>query len=229
MGLCLSLAAEFQATIMQPSPAPGREIQVKWHPPDAGWCKLNTDGSARGCPGISGAGGVVRDSDGKWLRGFSRYLGQTNSFTAEVWGLRDGLRMALSLNISALVVECDAKAVLDLVWGQEPQNDKLMPLIVDCRELSKCFHRFSMTHTYREGNQVADVLARLGGNMKVSEAVQDQEVSSFNNGCTFELDSETILYYDSPPGNVLLALLGDRVGVTTPRFVRTVLADYVGD
>ena len=46
-----------------PSKAP-RIISVTWYPPILGWTKVNTDGSAVGAPGCSGAGGIFRNSRG---------------------------------------------------------------------------------------------------------------------------------------------------------------------
>ena len=50
--------------------------------------KLNTDGSFCGSTGLVGCGGVVRDDAGRWVMGFSRSIGMTNSFAAKLWGLR---------------------------------------------------------------------------------------------------------------------------------------------
>ena len=49
----------------------------------------------------AGCGGVVRDEHGNWVAGFTRHIGATNSFAAELWGLRDGLLLCSKLNISS--------------------------------------------------------------------------------------------------------------------------------
>ena len=46
-------------------------------------------------------GGLVRDEHGNWVAGFTRHIGTTNIFAAELWGLRDGLLLCRSLNISS--------------------------------------------------------------------------------------------------------------------------------
>lgn len=178
---------------------------------------------------MSGAGGVVRDSDGNWLRGFCRYLGHTNSLLAELWAVRDGLRMAKSLDITALVVELDAKSVLDLIWGTGKPNGVLMPIILDCRELSRGFSRFRSIHTFREGNSVADSLAKLGRERTLPMPHSEISLNSRLHMPFFDSRPGSIVYFDSPPGNALIASLGDRFGVTTPRFVRQEIADLVGD
>ena len=49
-----------------------------------GWVKLNTNGSAIGNPSLAGYEGIIRDENGHWVAGFSRKIGITNSFVAEL-------------------------------------------------------------------------------------------------------------------------------------------------
>ena len=98
-----------------------------------GWKKLNTDGSVFGSFGQVGCGGVVRDEHGNWIVGFTRHIGTTNFFAAEFWGLRDDLSLCLSLNIPCLVVEVDAKAVVDVPRNHNYDNIIISPIMDDCR------------------------------------------------------------------------------------------------
>lgn len=50
---------------------------------------------------------------GNWVVGFSRKIGKANSFLAEIWALRDGLISCNQLNLNAVMVELDAKALVD--------------------------------------------------------------------------------------------------------------------
>ncbi|KAL1551887.1 hypothetical protein AAHA92_19675 [Salvia divinorum] len=47
-----------------------RSLSVLWHPPDAPWVKLNTDGAYSTSTGQAGGGGLVRGSDGSLLGAF---------------------------------------------------------------------------------------------------------------------------------------------------------------
>ena len=67
--------------------------QIRWEKPDSGWVKLNTDGSTFDLLNVVGCGGLIRDDQGNWLGRFSRHIGHTNSFIAEVWALRDGFQL----------------------------------------------------------------------------------------------------------------------------------------
>lgn len=86
---------------------------MRWEKPPRGWAKLNTDRASFGNRGLASCGGIVRDEHGNWVAGFSRKIGITSSFMVELWGLKDRLTLCNNLNISSLVVELDAKAIVD--------------------------------------------------------------------------------------------------------------------
>ena len=48
------------------------------------WIKLNLNGSSLGNPGLAGGGCIFRNDDGGWILGFSRHIGITSSFMAEL-------------------------------------------------------------------------------------------------------------------------------------------------
>ena len=98
-----------------------------------GWAKLNTDGSALGSSGKAGGGGLIKDHNVDWVVGFSRSLGCTNSFMVELWALRDGLILAKDLNLNSLIVELDAKSVVQLM-NSDSTNMPMKPLLTDYRQ-----------------------------------------------------------------------------------------------
>ena len=108
---------------------------VRWEKPQEGWVKLNTDEASKGNPGLAGCGGVVRNEDGRWIMGFARRIGVTTSFVAELWGLREGLFLCSNLNVQFLVIELDAKAVVDVFLNPNYQNNAVSPILEDCRQL----------------------------------------------------------------------------------------------
>lgn len=137
-------------------------VACRWEKPPEGWMKLNSDGCAAGSPGLAGCGGVVRDSHGNWVTGFSRHIGITNSFVAELWGLRDGLLLCNNLNIPALIVEMDAKSIVDIFCRNGYVNEVISPLLDDCRMLINNFQQIQVSHVFRQSNRCADALARVG-------------------------------------------------------------------
>ena len=109
--------------------------RVRWEKPQVGWKKLNTDSASKGNSGLARCGGVARDENGRWIAGFSRHIGVTSSFEAELWGLREGLIFCSNLNIHSLLVELDAKAVVDIFLNPNYQNSAVSPILEDCKHL----------------------------------------------------------------------------------------------
>ena len=103
--------------------------RVRWEILDIGWVKLNSDGSSRGNPGVTGSGGLIRNEKGEWICGFARRIGITTSFAVELWGLRDGLLQCLNLNLSFVLIELDAKSIVDLLVNSDYSNNAISPLV----------------------------------------------------------------------------------------------------
>lgn len=99
-----------------------------------------------GSPGQASCGGIVRDSHGRWVFGFSKHIGITNSFVAELWGLRDELILCNNLNIIFLLVELDTKAVVDILNRLDYVNNVVSLILDDCRLLASWFHRIQFKH-----------------------------------------------------------------------------------
>ena len=78
---------------------------------------------------------MIRDSEGKWLRGFARSIGFTTSITVEFWALKDGLLLAVQIGVQKLVIELDAKVVVELVQSYSPSNAFYSSLLADSRSL----------------------------------------------------------------------------------------------
>jgi ribonuclease HI len=195
-----SLAIEFFFSL----PCKGTELPksttlIGWQHPPTGYAKLNTDGSGLGNPGPASSGGLLRDCNGNWIGGFSHKLGITNSLAAELWGIRDGLLLARDLNIRKLIVESDAKSVVELlkpvasdIFGSHPYS----VLINDCRCLIQSFDEATIQHAHRESNFCADLLAKEGHNLAKPFSV-----------------------FSYPPHFVVSQLLADIWGVSYPRML----------
>lgn len=170
---------------------------VGWKPPPLGFYKLHTDGSARGNPGRASAGGLLRDHNGAWIGSFSRDIGYTHSMAAELWGLRDGLMLARTLNINKIMIEVDAQNVLNMVKPFSAPANHTHPyinLINDCRSILQSFEVAHIDHTHRKGNHCADILAKVGLN-----------------------NSNALVLHSCPPSCILYQLLADAWGVVYPR------------
>ena len=79
----------------------------------------------------------------------------------ELWALRDGLLLAKEMGLNNLIIEMDALSVV-LLMNNNTVNLLMEPLLTDCRNLLSEIPNKQIVHIYREANQCADALAKLG-------------------------------------------------------------------
>lgn len=178
-----------------------RVVFVKWMKPPLGSFKLNTDGSSVQQRKVAGGGGVLRDGFGNWVVGFSIGFDFRSSVLAELSALRAGLIIAKSLGIKKIVVELDAKVVVSLITNSSKTKKSINSSVMDCKNLLQGFEEYIIQHNYREGNRVADVLAKMG---------------------SYQVDKFFIHYHYAPPNretSFLFAL--DNMNVVTARGLKS--------
>ncbi|KAF7821450.1 ribonuclease H [Senna tora] len=148
-----------------------KDINVSWKPPPPGFVKLNVDGSFWQQTNSVGCRGVIRDSNGNWLAGFSRSLGRGNSLLAELWGFKTGLQLAWNRGFQNIVLEGDCKMAIDLISRDQDTAYPLFLIISEIRVLMSKFCIFSLKHVFREGNRVADVLSNHSHKALIGETL----------------------------------------------------------
>lgn len=137
------------------------EALICWQPPAVGSFKLNVDGSRR--KGFAACGGLVRDSNGSFVRGFYCNLGTATSVSAELWGLVHGLCLAKNLGIQSLLVELDSQVVINMIRMRRTICCYLKPLLDEAlQHINDSNWHCSVSHVYREANSCADHLTNLG-------------------------------------------------------------------
>lgn len=85
---------------------------IVWTLPEVGRLKLNVDGGSCGNPGLSGGGGIIRDSQGIVIATFAHFYSQATNTIIECRALLDGLRLCHSLGLRDLLVEFDSSVVI---------------------------------------------------------------------------------------------------------------------
>jgi ribonuclease HI len=68
-----------------------------------------------GNPGVSGFGGLIRNSNGAWVHGFYGNLGVSNILHAELMTIYKGLLLAWELDIKELWCYSDSKTAISLI------------------------------------------------------------------------------------------------------------------
>ena len=115
-----------------------------------------------GNPGLAGGGGIIRNDKGEWVKGFTRAIGSTTSVATELWTLRDGIRLCITLKLPMVEIELDSKLVMDLMKKEPDHPNGIDVLVADCRKFLKDIPQVRTSHCYREANKCVNVLARRG-------------------------------------------------------------------
>ncbi|GLT78653.1 hypothetical protein SLA2020_501810 [Shorea laevis] len=173
------------------------EQLVGWEKPPPGYVKINVDGSARGTPGASAAGGVCRDSNGDWCFGFTQQLGMGIAIRAELYALWKGLQLAWEKGYKKVIIETDSLLAKQKLEQHGGVANSLSMLCRGCTELLNRNWDCKLRHVFREANSCADVMA-----------------SSF-----YHLEPR-LHFFEEPPDEVKTTLREDLLGVCKPRASR---------
>ena len=117
-------------------------------------------------------------------------MGFSTSVAAELWALRDGIRLCIALKLPAVIIELDAKLIVDLLQKTDGHQNCIDALVSDCKTELGNIPRVQINHCYREANKCADALARRGA-----------------------LFSQDFVIFLDPPAEVSLLLSLDSAGV----------------
>ncbi|MCI30713.1 ribonuclease H protein, partial [Trifolium medium] len=97
----------------------------------------------------AGCGGVTRGSQGEWLGSFAKKVGDCDAFTAEFWGVLEGLCMESKLDFSNM-------------WNGRVQGLSNYSSVRKIHNMLNMEWIVEFMHEYRKANKCADVLARIG-------------------------------------------------------------------
>ncbi|KAK9996367.1 hypothetical protein SO802_021053 [Lithocarpus litseifolius] len=184
---CIAKAAEFFFLTQGANPSfHKRSLPFSWVKPNPGWHKLNMDAFVLSSSNYASGRGLLRDSNGSWVKGFSRKIGTSSCLLAKLWALRDGLIMARNNHVEKLIINVDALEVINLLSNTKATNQLTQPIMDDCKNILQAFQEVHLQHCYRETNKVADFLAKLG-----------------------HRQSDPFVYYVTPPFGIMEALSDD--------------------
>ncbi|KAL4333466.1 hypothetical protein GQ457_07G012960 [Hibiscus cannabinus] len=139
----------------------GRLRTSTWSKPRVGWVKLNVEASVSTIDRSAGVGGVFRDNQGKWLFGFTRFVGRCETLLAELWAIHDGLLHAWELGYRCVEVESDCLDAVKIAMARSKTLDR-SALVCSIHRLLSNDWCVVVTHVDRGCNGVADALARRG-------------------------------------------------------------------
>lgn len=137
-------------------------IEIQRTPPNFNWIKCNTDGMALGCPGVAAIGGIFRTYRGFSKGCFCLNISIQTAFVAELTAFIQAIDLDWDKQWLQLWLELDSQAVVQCV-----NNPSFQPPWHFLTRWKNCKHKMNrmqtyVTHTYREGNAVADKLSKMG-------------------------------------------------------------------
>jgi ribonuclease HI len=146
-------------------------VAEQWSPPEAGWCKINTDGAFRQAEGNGGGGVVVRDHHGSFRAGACRFFTHVaDAEVAELLGCREGLLLARELHVTKVVLETDCIVMASNLRQRDKDRSLHGPLVEEVKELLVGFDEITVRTVRRRANEVAHVLAKEGCDNKLSRS-----------------------------------------------------------
>jgi len=84
-----------------------RPLPVRWEFPSPGWVKINTDGTARGYPGLATCGGIFRGSMGEFIGTFSTFLEVRTVLVVDFYAVIHAMEEAQKMRLTNVWLECD--------------------------------------------------------------------------------------------------------------------------
>ena len=117
-----------------------------------------TDGGARGNPGPAGIGIVIKEN-GKTVKEYGEYIGETTNNQAEYRALISALETARNMKAEEVNIFMDSELIVKQIKGQyKIKHPDLAPLFLKLHNLRSGFKRFTVSHIRREKNKEADAL-----------------------------------------------------------------------
>ena len=127
---------------------------------------LYIDGGARGNPGPAGIGIVLRDTKGRKIKEFNKYIGVATNNIAEYNALIYGLQEALIERADEVALNMDSELVAQQLRGEyRVKNPNIRPFFEQALHLMSGFKKVEINHIPRDKNKEADKLVNKAINL----------------------------------------------------------------
>ncbi|KAG4915411.1 hypothetical protein JHK87_052968 [Glycine soja] len=102
---------------------------------------------------------LIWDHDGRWIYGFQKYIGRSSTFVAELWGVFQGLKLAILKGFTRILLQVDSKAVILAIRSGNKGSASGWRLIQAIQKFIRMVNQFQINHMYKETNRCVDKLA----------------------------------------------------------------------
>ncbi|MCH84578.1 ribonuclease H protein, partial [Trifolium medium] len=107
-------------------------------------------------------GGVICGSEGEWLDGFAKRIGNCNTYIVELWDILEGLRFAKDRGFTLVELEVDSEAIICSIQSKGNVNVMGWRLVQRIRQLLQLEWEVKVKHVYCDANACAYALANMG-------------------------------------------------------------------
>lgn len=128
--------------------------QIGNHPLNS--LKLTFDGSNHDEEVVEG--GIIKNSQGVGIRGYSSKCGSVTSNEEKTFGLLWGVRLTNNMEIQNSIMEGDSLLVIKATRGENKMRWKATSITRDALCILNKINDIRIQHICREGNKVADSL-----------------------------------------------------------------------
>lgn len=165
-----------------------QRLNVKWKAPPRDWIKGNFDGPAKGTPGKVGYGGVIRDHSGNVIDAIAIPISISTSHKAKATATLYIMRLVVDIGNWYLWMERDSLNIINMLNDKTLTTWTIEASIMEIKSLMNKFEKVIFTHTYREGNAVADWIA--------NRAVQHESMLRWHTNLSRNVDLKDLINYD---------------------------------
>ncbi|KAL0367938.1 UNVERIFIED_CONTAM: hypothetical protein Scaly_1012700 [Sesamum calycinum] len=138
--------------------------------------ELNTDESSLGNPGLAGAAGIIRDSNGHVHLAYQVALSIETSVIAELTAIWRSLELVLAHDLTPSVVEVDAMAVIQLLQSCTFRKWEVQHLIMSIVRIQQMLVS-DFQHTLREANGAANHLAKEAASLQFTMVLRHDDIT----------------------------------------------------
>ncbi|MBA0803591.1 hypothetical protein Gohar_013785 [Gossypium harknessii] len=123
------------------------------------WVSLRADGSVRFDEGFAADGGCVRNHNGEWIIGFTKYLGNCIVLEAELLGILDRLNLILDRCFEIILIQTDSIEAINVILEDSLGNSN-SALVRKIHLILRKIEQWKIQYIPREENLITNSLAK---------------------------------------------------------------------
>ncbi|XP_065635361.1 uncharacterized protein LOC136070030 [Quercus suber] len=149
-------AADERVSCMNPA------VQVRWHPLDPPWFKMNVDGVVFTKLRATGTGMVLRDSQGMVLAAMSkRHPATLASLEVEAKSMEIAVQFVWEMGFREVYFKTNSSTLKNILTGTSKAPASIETITNSILAQMDKFHFVSFIHVKRDGNRPAHILAQF--------------------------------------------------------------------